>query len=263
MPSDSHLLTEADVATIASFLGDVTAMSGSIEQRKRHLMRGVSDLAGADAWVWVLTVPDARTALPSSRGMLHEGLTDAQFDAWQAAAKVAVPKMPYFEPLTRLLRDGEHFTRTRRELVDDETWYGHQTVKRYRLDHGLDDFVNSVCPLDDPPAGSTVILHRRCGREPFSQRERRILHLVTANVGWLHHSVDRDAAAAERDPLSPRQRAVLTLLLQAKPRKAIARELNLSPHTVKDHTTAIYRHYGVGSHLELMRLFQTGGEAAP
>jgi DNA-binding NarL/FixJ family response regulator len=47
--------------------------------------------------------------------------------------------------------------------------------------------------------------------------------------------------------LTPRQSDVLALLLQGLPNKLIARELNLSVETVKDHVAAVLRALNVGS----------------
>lgn len=47
--------------------------------------------------------------------------------------------------------------------------------------------------------------------------------------------------------LTPRQNDVLALLLQGKPNKLIARDLNLSVETVKDHVAAVLRTLGVNS----------------
>lgn len=47
--------------------------------------------------------------------------------------------------------------------------------------------------------------------------------------------------------LTPRQNDVLGLLLQGKPNKLIARDLNVSVETVKDHVAAVLRALGVNS----------------
>jgi DNA-binding NarL/FixJ family response regulator len=47
--------------------------------------------------------------------------------------------------------------------------------------------------------------------------------------------------------LTARQHEVLQLLLQGKPNKHIARELNLSVETIKDHVAAVLRALGVNS----------------
>lgn len=47
--------------------------------------------------------------------------------------------------------------------------------------------------------------------------------------------------------MTPRQTDVLALLLKGQPNKLIARELNLSVETVKDHVAAVLRALGVSS----------------
>jgi DNA-binding NarL/FixJ family response regulator len=47
--------------------------------------------------------------------------------------------------------------------------------------------------------------------------------------------------------LTPRQSQVLNLLLQGKPNKLIARDLELSVETVKDHVAAVLRSLNVSS----------------
>lgn len=51
----------------------------------------------------------------------------------------------------------------------------------------------------------------------------------------------------ERLGITPRQADVLTLLLQGKPNKDIARRLGLSVETIKDHVQAVLRALGVSS----------------
>lgn len=66
--------------------------------------------------------------------------------------------------------------------------------------------------------------------------------------------------------LTPRQTDVLALLLQGKPNKLIARELNLSVETVKDHVAAVLRALGVSSRtqavLAVSQMTQQGGFSA-
>lgn len=74
------------------------------------------------------------------------------------------------------------------------------------------------------------------------------------------------AAASAADPfapygLTPRQREVAGLLLEAKTRRQIAGELGLSESTVKTHTSELYKKLNINSRAELFRLF--GAPAAP
>ena len=51
-------------------------------------------------------------------------------------------------------------------------------------------------------------------------------------------------------PLSPREREVLELIGAGATNREIAERLFLSPHTIKDHTTALYRKLGVRNRAE-------------
>lgn len=74
----------------------------------------------------------------------------------------------------------------------------------------------------------------------------------------LHAMMQRVGSSAMRDEyqtqpslsslgLTPRQTEVLALLLQGKPNKLIAREMNLSVETIKDHVAAVLRALNVSS----------------
>jgi DNA-binding NarL/FixJ family response regulator len=60
-------------------------------------------------------------------------------------------------------------------------------------------------------------------------------------------SYQKAPASLDAVGLTPRQSDVLGLLLQGKPNKLIARELNVSVETVKDHVAAVLRALGVNS----------------
>ena len=52
------------------------------------------------------------------------------------------------------------------------------------------------------------------------------------------------------EPLTPRELEILQLIAEGMANKAIARQLDISDHTVKFHTTAIFGKLGVGSRTE-------------
>lgn len=58
---------------------------------------------------------------------------------------------------------------------------------------------------------------------------------------------DKATAALETLPLTPRQKQVLALLLRGQSNKLIARALNLSVETIKDHVAAVLRTLKVSS----------------
>jgi DNA-binding NarL/FixJ family response regulator len=88
------------------------------------------------------------------------------------------------------------------------------------------------------------------------------LRLVLAHGTYLPRSAltrvsaarSADSAAAFDNPpqLSERQMAVLKCMLQGKPNKIIARELNIAVGTVKAHLWAVYQTLGVTSRAQAM-----------
>ncbi len=64
-------------------------------------------------------------------------------------------------------------------------------------------------------------------------------------------------------PLSSREREVLELIGAGATNKEIAERLFLSPHTVKDHTTALYRKLGVRNRAEAAKRAEQLGLGSP
>lgn len=65
-----------------------------------------------------------------------------------------------------------------------------------------------------------------------------------------------EPAPAGEGALSEREREVLELIASGATNREAAEHLHLSPHTVKDHTTAIYRKLGVRNRAEAVRRAQ-------
>ena len=91
---------------------------------------------------------------------------------------------------------------------------------------------------------------------------------ATRNASSLGPQAQADAAqqvsSLDRIGLTPRQSEVLSLLLKGLPNKLIARELNLSVETVKDHVAAVLRALGVSSRTQAVLAVSqmTQGQAA-
>ena len=60
-------------------------------------------------------------------------------------------------------------------------------------------------------------------------------------------------------PLSPREREVLALMAAGSTNREIAAQLHLSPHTVKEHTSALYRKLDVRNRAEAVQRAQRLG----
>lgn len=94
----------------------------------------------------------------------------------------------------------------------------------------------------DPVVAGPVRIALRIADAPLADR----LALILADVPGIAlvaegEGVDATIASAaslepaEDDPLTPREREVLGLLVEGAPNKAIARRLGISPHTAKLH----------------------------
>lgn len=254
----SQGLAEEDVREIVRLLSDVAILEGGLADKKHFLMTGLQRLVNADGWLWSVTRVDVASRTPISVGLMHAGLNEEQLAGWLEASQSSCPP-PEDEPMFELTRTGKHFTRTRQQVVSDAQWYNHPAVKRHRLRQGIEHFLYSVYPLEvEEELYSAIGLFRFCGRVPFSDRESRIAHILLSEVEWLHFAELPGDRGRKVPQLTPRQRVVLIMLIEAHDKEEIARLLHISPHTVKDHIKAIYGHFEVSSQLELIRRFRFG-----
>jgi DNA-binding NarL/FixJ family response regulator len=84
------------------------------------------------------------------------------------------------------------------------------------------------------------------------------LKAAAATVAPVASAGEITAAALAGLPLTPRQKHVLSLMAQGLPNKSIARELNLSVDTVKDHVAAVLKALGVSSRTQAVLMVQKG-----
>jgi DNA-binding NarL/FixJ family response regulator len=97
---------------------------------------------------------------------------------------------------------------------------------------------------------------RSAGASGFISKDWSAVDVVKAvRMVSLGTEVFADHAALE-SPLSEREQEVLSLIATGSTNKEIAGRLHLSPHTVKEHTSAIYRKLGVRNRAEATRQAQ-------
>jgi DNA-binding NarL/FixJ family response regulator len=75
----------------------------------------------------------------------------------------------------------------------------------------------------------------------------------------LGMSVFQPKADGNSTPLSPREREVLDLIAEGSTNREIAASLHLSPHTIKEHTSSLYRKLGARNRAEAVRRAQRVG----
>ena len=257
MPDPDFIPTDDAVAAVR-LLGEVAGHEGDVNTRKRLLMRRLQEFTGADGWLWSMTYRKADINQPMSVGVIHDGLTDEQFSGWVEASQVAKPQPPEDPVLGRELAKGKHYTRTRRQLVPDAEWYNSPTIQKYRIDRGIDDFLYSIYPLGGDVMCSAIGLFRHVGREPFSDRHRRVTHIILSNVEWLHYAGLPEHRENSVPQLTPTQRMVLVYLLEGRRRSDIASLLHVTENTAKVHVRNILKFYGAKDQLELVCKFRAG-----
>jgi len=98
-------------------------------------------------------------------------------------------------------------------------------------------------------SGGIYVPPMTMGSEPATKPEGDTVPSVLRVVRETSQDTGFQAGAAPLAGLglTPRQTEVLALLLKGQPNKLIARELNLSVETVKDHVAAVLRTLGVSS----------------
>jgi len=112
-------------------------------------------------------------------------------------------------------------------------------------------------------SGGIYVPPMTMGSEPAARPEGDTVPSVLRVVrDTAHDSGFQTAAVPLADlGLTPRQTEVLALLLKGQPNKLIARELNLSVETVKDHVAAVLRTLGVSSRTQaVLAVSQMSGQ---
>ena len=108
---------------------------------------------------------------------------------------------------------------------------------------------------------SIVLKAMKAGVSEFLEKPVGTIELMTCVNRVIEQSRDskvllawRQAAASRIAALTPRQRQVLTMILDGAPNKNIAADLNVSQRTVESHRASIMRKTGSHSLPELARL---------
>lgn len=130
----------------------------------------------------------------------------------------------------------------------------------------LDTVVPAQLDGEAHPLHLMVVAHDTSAGRWLVGTVRPVVHSdgVDARAGRVEHVIARVMAEllavappppdsrSEDHSLSPRQREILHLLSAGATTTAIAEQLSLSPHTVRNHTKAIFRAFGVHSRAELI-----------
>jgi DNA-binding CsgD family transcriptional regulator len=147
---------------------------------------------------------------------------------------------------------GRVLTRTRSAIISDAVWYRSADFNDYRKPAGFDHSLVSVCEVSDQGAIAAILLARGLRERDFSPGEVRLLEFFHRELGPLIGRQLVSATEPSPEQLSPRLRQTLACLVEGDSEKQVAARLGLSPTTVHEYVTALYRRFGVHSRGELL-----------
>jgi len=249
-------LSESDARDIIRLLGEVSAIEEGLVAQKRHLMEGLCKLIAADSWAWATTFHFAPEEVPLNSGFLTGGFDAEQFAKFQEALEHPDTALMNARFTKEFEEKQTHLTRLR-DQMDVEGHFPKTAVYPIWIAAGVEQVILSIRP-SQRGALSHIGVYRRPGSLPFNTRESRIIHIVLAEVPWLHDAVLSNDIGTTVTRLSPRQRITLNLLLEGQPRKQIAEHLELSPHTIDGYVKDVFRFFNVHSQPALIARFQRG-----
>ena len=210
-----------------------------------YLLFGTLQAAGGEGW-W--DRPGRPIIEPiSAYSVSGDPAPEEAFRAYLSAG--APGGDPIFQVIQTL--PGRLITRTRRQLVPDRTWERSVSAE-YRRMGGIGHVLTSVLQVSDDGAMSGIGLCRAIGERDFTPREQRLLDFFHGELGRLIRGPLVSATEPGLERLAPRQRQTLACLLEGDSEKQVAARLGLSPTTVHQYVTGLYRYFGVASRAQLL-----------
>ena len=237
-------------------LGENCALDGTISDKRRHLMTGLCRLVNGHAWGWAMAAELDPERQPVYIGFIHGGFSEETFARY---LKVQThPDMIWATAsLCRELEEKKtHLTRSAQQVFSFEKFLKAPIGKLWQ-ECGIYPGLISFYPLPDG-FFSGIAVYRKCEEERFGERERKIAHIMMAEVPWLQVNQSPETVLANVPRLPVRQRLALELLLQGHSRKTIAEDMDISINTVSGYVRDIYRFFGVTSQSQLVRRFFRG-----
>jgi DNA-binding CsgD family transcriptional regulator len=247
----SDLLRVVDVRDAYRLIGECRDLGNEPALWQMRILEGLGQLVGAAAGaggegIW------ARPVHPIHPFSAFDTGFDARGRERLRAYRGEIG--PAGDPIFRALREvpGVVATRSRSQLVSDTEWYRSVSFNEYRKPCGVDHCLTSVCRVSEGGAVNVITSHRKIGERDFSPREVRLLEFFHMELRPL---IGRQlVSATESGPgtLGRRLRQTLACLAEGDSEKQVAARLGISPTTVHQYVTDLYRRFGVQSRGQLL-----------
>jgi DNA-binding CsgD family transcriptional regulator len=249
-------ITEDDFRAVVRILADVASMDGSPDHKRDHLLRELGILLKVDTFLWGVAPLIEPGKQPVYLFQNSGGIDDDRMALMLKAIEHPETGAMTARLAEEIIAAGGHITRLRQDVIDDH-WFLHSDASPIWREANVGPILFSMRPIAG--VGTSVVgFYRPVAAPLFDEREARIAHIVLSEVGWLHEAGMPHSAAKDVPKLPPRCRLILNQLVHGRPRKDIAADLGISPHTVNDYIKQIFRHFGVRSHLELIARLRHG-----
>lgn len=146
-------------------------------------------------------------------------------------------------------------TATRADMTDDAAYYASSFHQKFRKHAGCDDYIMSARAVDEPARVEVLTIDRPPAAPRFTARDRLLIKIIHDEIAPLVGVRLTTEAHLSTDGLSNRLRETLSLLLDGKSEKQVAKTMGLALSTVHSYVTILYRHFQVASRPELMAYF--------
>ena len=247
--SPSDALRAQDVRDVHRLIGECRELGVDPVLWHRHMFEGLSRLLGVTQasggegrW------QDGGVQVVSAYEVSGDSMARAYLLAYHRANGPASD--PIFAALAKV--PGRQITRTRRQLVVDATWYRSPAFQDYRRPARIDHELTSICQVSDEGAISAISLDRMIRDRDFSAREQLLVEFFHSELGPLIGGSLVSATEPAPDRLSLRLRQTLACLLEGDSEKQVAARLGLSPTTIHQYATGLYRYFRVRSRSQLL-----------
>ncbi len=262
--ASGNQLRQADIVRVMRHMADMAALKNDALAQRQVLIDGLNALLGTDAGFFYVADAWRPGCRPHFTSYTLSTQRDPVFLRYTSEFGVKFPldEDPYCFQSIRDPRRVQAWT-IRDVLPDRAAQRRHANfIDLKNTGRFCDGIVSFFRTGPDPDRVVGFGLHRFGGSRNLSARD---VALATFAVSEIEHLVTRGHLAlvpTSAPDLPPRLRQVLDRLLAGSNPKRIARELDLSVWTVREHIQRLYKHFDVNGRDELTARFIAPGENA-
>ena len=249
-------------ADASQLLESVVAIGRTVTdlaEQRRAFVSVLANSVQADAgwWAWGRGRPDADADSVTPVAIVDFGFTDQQR---VAAIEWALSRDSHQDFRRRIMPriiDGLRATTLYQDIFSEEEWAAMPGMRRQLAYGGWESWLHSI-RYSASDTWSVLFFLRNQDRGEFGRPESTLIDLAMTSVAWLHSTIEELLPPETFIGLTPRQRAVMLMLLDGLSRKTIGHQLGITEDTVGDHIKAIFIHFDVSSATALAALFLRG-----